>query len=63
VLQNKSTPLDVLDQWSKSMHALVRYQLADNPRLPLEARKRLACDPERMVREATGLVCKAAGGP
>jgi len=62
VVGNRNTPPDVLELLSKSENVYVRYRLAGEDHLPVDVRKRLACDPEPMVRAATGWACEAVGG-
>ncbi len=62
VLGNRNTPPDALDLLSKIGNVYIRYRLAGEDHLPVDVRKRLACDPEPMVRAATGWACETVGG-
>ncbi len=62
VVGNRNTPPDVLDLLSKSGNVYIRYRLAGEDHLPVDVRKRLACDAEPMVRAATGWACETVGG-
>ena len=62
VVGNRNTPPDVLDLLSKSEYVVVRLKPAGQERLPVDVRKRLVCDPDPMVRAATGWACETVGG-